>query len=166
MIHTLMGVGLVNFFLGCALAEVYPSISRQTHRRLSAVTLLGLGAAGLLMVKNGVDNALGGQLPGIAFGLSPMILYASLSCPLLDRILSSRPMKALGNISISVFFWHMPVYEMILQIKGRLTGTELLTDPEYLGYLVLTLSVSYLSFRYLEKGFLRKKTGARETSGT
>ena len=166
VVHTLMGVGLVNFFLGCALAEVYSYISRETHKWLSPLTLLGLAFAGFLMLKNGVDNALGSQLPGIAFGLSPMIVYSSLTNPLVSRLLSSKPMKALGKISISVFFWHMPLYEAILQLKGRCTGNEMLTDLQYLGYLVLTLSVSYLSFRYLEKGFFRKKTGVRETSGT
>lgn len=164
-VHTLMGVGLVNFFLGCALAEVYSYISRETHKWLSPLTLLGLAFAGFLMLKNGVDNALGSQLPGIAFGLSPMIVYSSLTNPLVSRLLSSKPMKALGKISISVFFWHMPLYEAILQLKGRCTGNEMLTDLQYLGYLVLTLVVSYLSFRYLENVFFREKTGLREKTG-
>lgn len=159
LVHTLMGVGLVNFFLGCALAEGISAIDQQTHRRFSWLTLLGLAAAGILMLKNGVDNALGIQLPGIAFGLSPLIVYTALENPLLRRVLSCQPVQTLGTISISVFFWHMVVYEAFLQIVDCFTGSQILTDRQYLGYLLGMITVSILSHRYLEKGILREKTG-------
>ena len=157
LVHSLVGVGLVNFFLGCILAEVYPAISDQTHRWLSPFSLLALAGALLLMVKNGVDNGLGSTLPGIAFGLSPVIVYAAVANPLLRVPLSWKPMQAIGKISISVFFWHMVVYEMALQLLGRITGSETMTDLQYLVYLLLMLSASFLSDRYLEHGFFRKK---------
>lgn len=158
LLHTLMGVGLVNFFLGCVLAEVYPFIREQTHRWLSGLVLLALAASGILMVYNGVDNTLGSQLPGIAFGLSPMIVYSALANPLLCRLLGCKPMKNLGKISISIFFWHMVVYEAVIQLLEHFSGTQTLTDLQYLGYLLLMLGVSVLSYRYLEKGLFRKKS--------
>ena len=158
-VHTLMGVGLVNFFLGCALAEVYSYISRETHKWLSPLTLLGLAFAGFLMLKNGVDNALGSQLPGIAFGLSPMIVYSSLTNPLVSRLLSSKPMKALGKISISVFFWHMVVHNVLFWVLPHFVKGEINQDLWFAIYLALAMVVSILSYKYLENGLFRKKTG-------
>jgi peptidoglycan/LPS O-acetylase OafA/YrhL len=141
---------------------VYPAICEKIHRWLSGLTLLALAGALLLMVKNGVDNALGSQLPGIAFGLSPLIVYTAVANPLLRVILSWKPVQAIGKISISVFFWHMVVYETALQLLGRITGSENLTDLQYLVYLLVMLGVSFLSDRYLEKGFFRKKEPGRQ----
>lgn len=150
LLHPLLGEGVVNFFLGCILAEVYPFISGKLHRWFRPLALLGMAVAGILMVTNGVDSALGQQIPGIAFGLSPMILYSALANPLLSRPLSCGFMKFLGKISISIFFWHMVVYEAFLQLLQLCTGSQNFTDQQYLGYLAITLAVSFLSYRYLE----------------
>lgn len=159
LLHQFMGVGLVNFFLGCAIAEVYPCLSDRQHRWFRPLSLLGLALIGVLMVINGVDNALGHQYVGLAFGVSPLILYAALEIPLLKRILSCGALKCLAKISMSVFFWHMVVHNVLFWVLPHFVKGEINQDLWFAIYLALAMVVSILSYKYLENGLFRKKTG-------
>ena len=73
------GLALMNFFLGCILAEVYPVISEKLHRLLQPLFLVLLPLLSYLMLAYGVE-IIGGNLK-VAFGfvLCPMALYLALA---------------------------------------------------------------------------------------
>lgn len=155
LFHYRMGIGLTNFFVGCAIGEIYPLLDRKTNRRLGGAALLGLAGSLLLILECGVDNALGEMKVALCFALEPMLLYAALAGPLFERLLSLAPLRALGRCSTSVFFWHIVVFDAAAYVNLLVTGTRKLQDLPYLIYLVALLAVSVLSGRYLEKGLFR-----------
>lgn len=150
--HFRIGIGLMNYFMGCVLAEVYPLISQKTHRILCPTALLGLTGTCFLMLTCGIDNALGEMDTALALGLSPMLLYSVLANPLLNRPLRTAPLRFLGKLSISIYFWHMILYRFLADLLALNISTS---SGMYLLYLILLLAGSWLSLRFLENGLFR-----------
>ncbi|HKH05813.1 MAG TPA: acyltransferase [Acidimicrobiales bacterium] len=75
---------------------------------------------------------------------------------LAGRLLGSRPLAMIGAISYSVYLWHLPV----IMFLARNT-----TDWDQSLQITLAIAVSFalgvLSYRYVERPFLRRKAGAR-----
>ncbi|WP_322632897.1 acyltransferase family protein [Glycomyces albidus] len=72
-----------------------------------------------------------------------------------DRLLTWRPLAAVGDHSYSLYLWHWPILVAYLYIAGRSTATVLG------GVLVLGLS---LAAAYLTKRFVEDRTAPRRTS--
>ena len=73
--------------------------------------------------------------------------------PLL-RVLSLRPLVALGIISYSVYVWHFPVFEIV----GKNTSGQASVLRVVLA-VAITLVVAVLSYRLVERPFLRTRRG-------
>lgn len=80
-------------------------------------------------------------------GVALIILGASAREPV-TRFLSTRPMVGVGLISYAFYLWHFPVFAF-----GRilLHGTENWLDLA--GWIVLSLALAYLSWRFVEQPF-------------
>jgi peptidoglycan/LPS O-acetylase OafA/YrhL len=78
------------------------------------------------------------------------------------RLLESRALVGLGRISYGVYVFHVPA--LLLLQAAILRNAIPLSSPAVFGiYVVSTVSISMLSFRYFERPFLRMKR-SREAS--
>lgn len=128
----------------------WPNSIRQF---VSAMSLLVLMWSLLVIQK-------GGAHPGwitLAPVLSTALIIAVSENTLVARLLSMRPLVAIGLISYSLYLWHQPLYAF-LRIK-------MTSEPELWQFGILTLiafSLSVLSYKWVEspfrsKGFLSRK---------
>lgn len=151
------GEGLLNFFIGCVLFEIYERNSVRGNRRLLGV-LLGLLAGCLLLSRQtGFEQFSGDSRLPFAFLICPAALLLTLEIRWIGRILESGVLMKLGQISMNIFYWHMPivVFVNILGIKGLLDGIG--ADVRF----PVTLAVILLWAAGAEKiwGKLEKKYG-------
>lgn len=133
------------FFVGCALAEIYPRLSQTVNRWLPPVSVVLLVGSGVLMLRYGVEIITGDVRVAFACLLYPLLIHLALSSKWLSLFLQSGPIRYLGKISFSVYLWHFVVYDFFRYTYGKTIG-----DPQYLAYLVLVLVVSVLSNKYIE----------------
>ncbi|MCW5868354.1 MAG: acyltransferase, partial [Candidatus Eremiobacteraeota bacterium] len=76
----------------------------------------------------------------------------------LHRLLSLRPLAAIGLISYSMYLWHWPVIALL--------RSSLLWKPHYGTYwLILLFPLSYASWRYIEQPLRRRPLSDRQTFG-
>lgn len=92
----------------------------------------------------------------IAFTGAGLILLAIDPASRLSRLLQIAPLAGLGRISYGLYFYHVILIEPVLRIVRYLDGHHLHILPEVLD-LLLTLAISWLSFRFIESPFLRLK---------
>lgn len=104
------GIGLMNFFIGCALAEIYPWIKGSARKWLGPVSLVTLLFFLWLLHSYGVGIICGNVDIAFGFCVCPLILFLALIDGPCSRILRWKPFVFLGNISGSIFFWHLVVY--------------------------------------------------------
>lgn len=114
------GLAYMNFFLGCVLAEVFPAV-RPYARKLKAGALVLLMVSVYLMLGYGVEIISGGVDAAFAFWLCPMVLYLAWEEGICARILAWKPFVWLGDISMSVFYWHLVVYFALRHLLGDMT---------------------------------------------
>jgi peptidoglycan/LPS O-acetylase OafA/YrhL len=90
------------------------------------------------------------------------VLLLVLSAPLrLRPLLSNRVNRRIGILSYSLFLWHYPVlYVLLPLLRRRLAdlGPELANVLATLALLVLCVGLSALSYRWIERPFLERKT--------
>jgi peptidoglycan/LPS O-acetylase OafA/YrhL len=80
--------------------------------------------------------------------------------PLL-RVLSLRPLVALGLVSYSVYVWHFPVFEIVAtNASGQAPALRVVLA------VAITLVVAALSYRFIERPFLRSRRGPRRQPGS
>lgn len=144
------GDSLFCFFIGCALAEIYPCIRPKIHKWLQPVSAVSLVAAMALMLKYGVDIISGDLRVALACFVYPLMIYLALVCKPVIYILNSKPIQFLGKISFSVFLWHFVLYDCFRYSYGYIFPGAQIEEVQYVIYLVLMLLVSTLSNKYLE----------------
>ncbi|MEO1449148.1 MAG: acyltransferase [Bacteroidota bacterium] len=102
-----------------------------------------------------------------------LILSSAYGSPMIDRIYAWKPFVKLGQWSFSIYMWHMILIHIIIAcfmmersepVKGLLRplnhGTFFEKWLWFLGFLVLTSAIGYLSFRFIENP-VRKAIRAR-----
>jgi peptidoglycan/LPS O-acetylase OafA/YrhL len=75
-----------------------------------------------------------------------------------SRLLSFRPLCALGLISYGVYLWHWPIYVVLNESRAHMTGWALLALR-----IGVTLAVAVLSYRVVEQP-IRKRAGSPPTA--
>lgn len=114
-LYTANGFALLGFFLGVLLGDIYPELTDRQRGRLtlaSAVILAlvccyGFGIGFFQISSNVVTLGM--------FYICPQVLILSLACPPVSKVLQWKPFRFLGRISMSVFFWHAPLHELIMK---------------------------------------------------
>ena len=145
------GLALMNFFLGCILAEVYPLISEKLHRWLQPAFLVLVPLLLFFMLAYGVEVIAGDVKVAFGFAICPMILYLALVKGPCSRILQWKGFVALGGISSSIFFWHLVVYMAFCDLHALVTGGGTVREPAYLLYFPLMLIFSAVIQKFQEK---------------
>jgi len=146
------------FALGGALAIALPYLNLPAKLRLAA------GWAGLLAVVS-----CGLVIPATAHYPGYVALWPTLGAALIvlsggggtafgaDRILASRPLVALGDISFSFYLWHWPILVFFLIVGERTQlgfGNGLLV-------IATALAGAYATNRWLERPIQRSSLGGR-----
>ena len=149
-----IGAGIAYYFL----------YRKQTVRALLSHKSVNeaLGLLGLLMISYAVyvfDKgtpfpSLYALVPTVGTGL--IILFSS-SQTMVGRLLSIKPLVAVGLISYGAYLWHWPLLVFARHLS--------LTEPSELTFAILALlsfPLAYLSWRYIEKPFRTKSIFSRK----
>lgn len=123
-----------------------------------------VGAVGLVLVVWGAvvldfaDRALyRGLFTGVALCAALGVLAAVRSADgPLARVLAFRPLIAAGLVSYSLYVWHLPVFQIVLKNTRR---WDVL--PRVGLALGVSLTLAVLSYRFIERPFLRRRRPAR-----
>jgi peptidoglycan/LPS O-acetylase OafA/YrhL len=128
--------------LGCALATL-PKLPR-----IPTVAAVG-GLAALLAVAATTPDGYAHVAAGIpvAAVAAVFLICASLRGGYVARLLSLRPLVGLGAISYSLYLWQGPVFGM----------TYMVDRPLYPVAAAVSVGVAYLSYRYIERPFRRRR---------
>lgn len=142
------GIGLMNFFIGCALAEIYPKISAGPHPWLPwgslAALLIFLG----LMFTTGIEIICGECKIAFSFVICPLVLYLAVANRLCEKVLRLKPLVWLGKISTSIFFWHLVLFNAYRIVVEIITHGSVVSDAQFVLYLVILLVWSAISERF------------------
>jgi len=143
--------------IGAAIA-FYFLYRKQTIRAILSHKLVDdiLGLLGLLMIIYSIViyneetpfPSLYTLVPTIGTGL--IILFSS-STTLVGRLLSIKPLVAVGLISYSAYLWHQPLLAF--------ARYKVISEPNeltYMGLAFLSFPLAYLSWRFVEKPFRTK----------
>ena len=72
------------------------------------------------------------------------------------RLMSLRPLRFIGNISYSMYLWHWPVIVVVYLVTIRLSISNVFFTK--ISDIIITLFISYLSWKYIENPFRKKET--------
>lgn len=120
---------------------------RQCELPSHLATIAGLLGGGMLATSFWlVEKA---QFPGL-WSLLPCLGAALLIAArrgVVSSLLACRPMAWLGGISYSLYLWHWPILAFIRYYTGQYT----LAAPWLLVFLLSTLMLAWLSYRFVEQ---------------
>lgn len=145
------GVAFMNFFIGCALAEALPLLDRKCHRWLPTSSLIALVLSAYLCVRYGFEVICGDVQAAASFVICPLILYLAFTDGPCEKLLRLKPFVSLGNISISIFFWHLVIYRIFSALFCLIFPGQEIREPQYILYFIVMLTFSMLSHRFLEQ---------------
>ena len=116
-----------------------------------ALEVAGGLAAGFLALSwvrlNGTDPALyRGRLLIAGFAMTVLIAAAAQPASALGRVLSWRPLTALGVISYGVYLWHWPIDLVVTTDRTGIDGWWLV-----LARVAVTLPIAIASYRFVER---------------
>lgn len=154
------GIGFMNFFLGCILAEVYPVISEKLHRWLQPLFLVLVPLLAYLMLAYGVEIIAGDVRIAFGWVMCPMVIYLALVKGPCSWILRRKWLESLGKISSAIFFWHLVLYFVFCDGYALITRGGSVQEQQYLVYFVLMIALSAGFFK-LEESWNRRKIGEK-----
>ena len=146
--------------LGAALAAMLGTVDRAGRRTSAALQASGLLAAVALLVAFCVvqetDPRLfrGGFLLVAAAATAVVAAVVTADRGPLARVLSWRPLVAVGLISYGVYLWHWPVYVFLTPQRTGTSGPALLLLRVF-----VTLVVATVSYVFLEQPVRRTRIG-------
>ena len=153
-------IGIKTAFAECAMyffAGVVISRLIRINSRLHATVWASISLVLLLVLGANSGNWL--------FGTSLVVSVLAIAVGPVLPLLNSRPLRMFGQLTYSVFLWHVP-----LQICIRWFLIETGLENEFFGsplllvaYLCITYVIGYFSFNYVEEP-LRHKIREREVS--
>ncbi|MDQ1055295.1 peptidoglycan/LPS O-acetylase OafA/YrhL [Arthrobacter sp. SORGH_AS 212] len=142
------GARLWEFALGTLVALVLPGLrlSRAVRIAMGWVGVIAMLACGILLNVQAAFPGVAALWPTVAAAF--VIVAGQTQSPAgVDRILSSKPLVKLGDISYGLYLWHWPVLVLALAWTGKehagwLSGTVII---------VSALALAYLTTRFIEK---------------
>lgn len=136
--------------LAGTLCAFYVSIKGEQKSSVFAILGLGMILLSFLIFDQDTRFPSGYALLPV-IGTVLILLYSQGT--IIDRFLSLSPIVGIGLISYSAYLWH----QLILAFYRLHTMKQDLFLHEILAVLCVTLSLSYLSWRYIEQPFRKKK---------
>lgn len=139
-------------------------IEKETVRTLLSHKLIDeiLGVLGFLMIGSSIfvfnENtpfpSLYTLLPTVGTGL--IILFSS-SQTMIGRLLSTKPLVAIGLISYSAYLWHQPIFAFARYILFPKPGQLV-----FLCLIILVFLLSFLAWKFVERPFRNKNSLERK----
>lgn len=152
------GIGLMNFGIGCVLAEVYPLISHKVHRWLRPVSFITVCLLLFLFLRYGTEIICGDINTAFAFVVNPLIFYLAIADGLCSGILRLKPFVCLGQISMFVFYWHLVIYNGFrLVLKCMFPGVPF-EEKQFLIYFAIMIIWSALTHIFVQRKKIGQKT--------
>lgn len=142
------GLAFMCFFIGCGLAEWYPLLNQEIHKWLRPTSFLVVAVSFFLIFRYGVDIISGDFCVACAFLLCPLILYLALADGWCAKLLRLKPFTWLGSISVSLFFWHYVIYNLVVLL---VPGGQL-HEAAYALYILILVVWSAVSGRLFQTG--------------
>lgn len=159
-------VYLPTFFVGCLIAVRLPDLTRWAReRRRPALWLAAAVGSALLLIASWwtrpfvpASSALGDALWGLAGAGAAGLILVAIGSPLAARLLETRPVRWLGQVSFSLYLVHAPILATLAFAWGdeRWGLVALVGVP-------LSLVVAWAFFRVVERPAHRvaRAAGAR-----
>lgn len=145
------GRAFLNFFIGCLLSEIYPNLRQNMRKWLHPAGFLILAGSFYMFMRYGVEIIAGSMQTALAFVISPLVLLLASGNGIIAKILEWKPVVYLGNISISIYFWHMVVHSLFCWIFQLPSQFNILSDALYAPYLVAMFVFSIVVFHLFRK---------------
>ena len=143
---------LPEFFAG-GLVAIYSTLveAPASGRDSKWSGLLGL----LLLIAAMIGQPLLGFFPGVSAllpALGAVLLLGQTPAGILKELLGSKILVWVGTLSYSLYLWHWPV----LAFLRYYAGSEVLTTAQTMLFLILTFTLSTVSYRQFERLFRRQ----------
>lgn len=143
---------LPEFFAG-GLVAIYSTLvgAPASGRALRWPSLLGL----LLLIAAMIGQPLLGFFPGVSASLpvlGALLLLGQTPAGIFKELLSSKILVWIGTLSYSLYLWHWP----ILAFLRYYAGTEVLNAEQIMLFLILTFTLSTVSYVWIERLFRRQ----------
>jgi peptidoglycan/LPS O-acetylase OafA/YrhL len=146
------------FALGGLLALVVDRVvlARRTAVALGWVGVVGLVACGLVLQVAAVFPGYAALWPT---GSAALVLLAGATGSRwgVDRILSSRPARYLGDLSYALYLWHWPLLLFYMATSGR----QEVGIAGGAGVIAVSLVLAALTYHLVESPILRHRPGVR-----
>jgi len=142
--------------VGAALALVRAERLDLAKRRREVLSALGLAAivASYLFVPQSAFFPGWTTVP-VVLGTALVLAFAR-GDTAVGRLLSLKPLVAIGLISYSLYLWHQPVFAF-----ARLRAIDGIPAGGYVLLIVLCFALAYLSWRFVEQAFRKPKRFGR-----
>lgn len=148
---------LATFGAGCAAALLQQRLPARHGRTLLWASIAAFVALQALLVSQLETYWRGGWLLAtwnslLALAIAAIVVAACRGEPgTLQRVLSTRPMLWLGNVSFGIYLWHFPVMQTLLKLFPQ-AATSIDGSVAVLGAtLTLTFALAALSYYAIER---------------
>ncbi len=147
-----LGTMLVDFVIGMAIAEEYGRKRSDTVRNPWLVIGILMSLFALLIS----DVTRQGQAPLLLYSFNEVIIVIGFAIfmygllltrqRVIRKIFTNWPIQMIGMMCYSIYLWHYP---MLWPMRPNLNVYR------FVRYIFLTFSISFLSYRYIEFGFVK-----------
>ncbi|KRE51054.1 acyltransferase family protein [Paenibacillus sp. Soil724D2] len=145
---------LIGFFIGCLTCDFNNYLGELIKKYL---VLIGIGVIIILSVIASIfygHKVLGDWALVYTIMYYPIIIILLLNIGLLRGILSLKPFAYIGEVSYSIYLWHFPLQLMVNTLDNILElHINYSSKKVFIGFVLLTLIVSIISFEFFEKPF-------------
>ena len=131
-------------------AELLPYLNQKKWTWLQPAAALILAGSGFLFMRYGVEIISGDSRVAFAFVICPLVIFLAVGDNLLSRFLQLKPMLYLGKLSVSIYFWHVAIFDLFTYLCQTVTDGNAIGDLQYVAYIAIMLILSALSHRFLE----------------
>ena len=115
--------GFICFFFGCFLCCCYKyyltqSVSKKTNTILNICIITAILGLLLILISFGLlskEHRIISRLIEMLL-IFPLIIWLSVNCQPIYKLLSIKPLIFLGNISLDIYIWHFPV-ELLFKVS-------------------------------------------------
>jgi peptidoglycan/LPS O-acetylase OafA/YrhL len=142
---------LDGLLIGCLLAIVGYQRIRHISWPLILAALVGVGSP-LLVRTDAFHFAVGYAAVGLG---TAVVIAACLVGQRIASVLETQPLVWVGGISYGLYLWHLPVYGAVFKFGGAFPY-----PVQAVIAVALSLAIAALSYRLVEKRFLRLKRRA------
>lgn len=148
------GRGYFAFGVGCLFAILYHKRGTKNKTKRCVLSIIVLMTIMIIYIFR--PDYIGNKNIVICILLCPALFTVSVECKWIKKLLSSRPLVALGKMSYSIYLWSFPIDIFIYILLVYVNRRDLLSNIMiWLISCIVILIVSCISKYYIEKRLQR-----------